>query len=127
MLSYPLENILKILLIEDSRVDRLVIVRTLTSLGAIVEENDTGLLNLQSITDKDLVILDVNLPYRNGLDILKDIRQVSDIPVIMFSSVLKVQEARKNHANAYLKKPLRIRDIEEIMRKLYLFWEINQC
>jgi DNA-binding response OmpR family regulator len=34
----------------------------------------------------DMVLLDINLPYKNGKDILREVRQKSDVPVIMVTS-----------------------------------------
>ena len=33
-----------------------------------------------------MVLLDINLPFKNGKDILHEVRQVSDVPVIMVTS-----------------------------------------
>lgn len=37
-------------------------------------------------TDADLILLDINIPYINGEMLLKELRKVSDIPVIMVTS-----------------------------------------
>jgi two-component system response regulator CpxR len=37
-------------------------------------------------TDFDLLILDIMLPGMNGLEVLKDVRQKSDVPVIMLTA-----------------------------------------
>ncbi|SEQ03741.1 DNA-binding response regulator, OmpR family, contains REC and winged-helix (wHTH) domain [Lachnospiraceae bacterium NE2001] len=34
----------------------------------------------------DMVLLDINLPIKNGKDILREVRQVSDVPIIMVTS-----------------------------------------
>lgn len=34
----------------------------------------------------DMVLLDINLPYKNGKDILREVRLKSDVPVIMVTS-----------------------------------------
>ena len=34
----------------------------------------------------DMILLDINLPYKNGKDILREVRQKSDVPVIMVTS-----------------------------------------
>lgn len=39
-----------------------------------------------SLPDYDLVILDVMLPSRSGLDLLRDIRRRSDLPVILLTA-----------------------------------------
>lgn len=56
-----------------------------------------------------LVILDIILPKKNGIDVLKEIRQYEpDTIMIMLSSLAapeNIQEARINGANFYLVKP----------------------
>ncbi len=36
--------------------------------------------------DPDVVLLDVSMPGKNGFDVLKEIRQVSDVPVLMITA-----------------------------------------
>src|SRR5712691_1572385 len=36
--------------------------------------------------EPDIVLLDVNMPLKNGFEVLKAIRQVSDVPVIMLTA-----------------------------------------
>src|SRR5260221_9973722 len=36
--------------------------------------------------EPDIVLLDVNMPCKNGFEVLKAIRQVSDVPVIMLTA-----------------------------------------
>jgi two-component system response regulator CpxR len=43
-------------------------------------------LKLLSGREYDIVILDVMLPERDGLDVLKEIRDVSNVPVVMLSA-----------------------------------------
>jgi DNA-binding response OmpR family regulator len=44
-------------------------------------------LRLFSDEDPDIVLLDVSLPGRSGFEVLREIRQVSDVPVIMLSAL----------------------------------------
>ena len=44
-------------------------------------------LRLFSDKDPDIVLLDVSLPGRSGFEVLREIRQVSDVPVIMLSAL----------------------------------------
>lgn len=117
---------MKILVVEDSRIDALLISRTLTKEGAEVTINPTGGKVLDQVAEFDLVILDINLPLKSGIEILKEIRTITQIPVIIFSSILKVKQSRDLCVSAYIKKPLRIRETEEIMRNLYRFWRMTE-
>ncbi|MBP5295007.1 MAG: response regulator, partial [Lachnospiraceae bacterium] len=43
-------------------------------------------VNLARSGNYDAVLLDIMLPLKNGLDVLKDIREFSDMPVIMLTA-----------------------------------------
>jgi len=64
----------------------------------------------------DLVILDIILPDKDGIDVLKEIKSIDgNIPVIMLTAVSRVKiavEAMKAGAVDYLTKPF---DIEELI------------
>jgi two-component system response regulator CpxR len=53
-----------------------------------VTASTTGEAGLDCLKEKDfdLVILDIMLPGMNGIDVLKEIRKTSDIPVIMLTA-----------------------------------------
>ncbi len=63
----------------------------------------------------DLVVTDVKMPRLDGMELLKKIRENSDIPVIMvtaFGSIENAVSAIKAGAYDYVTKPLNLRDLE---------------
>ena len=78
----------------------------------------TGKEGIQCIKKEnpDLVILDILLPDKNGLEILKEIKKVNnEIPVIMLTAVSQVKtavEAMKLGAIDYITKPY---DVDELL------------
>src|SRR5437763_15132370 len=65
---------------------------------------------LEAVRDRlpDLVILDVMLPGLNGFEILEELRRVSNVPLIMLTSVAEEEEkvrALRLGADDYLAKP----------------------
>ncbi len=70
----------------------------------------------------DLYILDINIPFIDGLEILKSIKNISEkIKVIMISAninIEKIKEAYKYGCDDYLKKPF---DVEELILKIEKF------
>src|SRR5271170_811017 len=75
----------KILIVDDEPQIRRVLLTTLTSQGYTVAEARTGdeALDQIRIDRPDLILLDVNMPGRSGLETCREIRSTSDIPIIM--------------------------------------------
>lgn len=76
----------------------------------------------------DLVFLDLNLPGRDGREILNGIKQDPDlrrIPVLILSTSQAEQDVLDSyamHANCYIVKPLSYERLLEILVKIRDFW-----
>jgi two-component system, chemotaxis family, response regulator Rcp1 len=76
----------------------------------------------------DMIILDINLPRKNGLEVLEFIKtseSLMHIPVIMLttsSSEKDIMIAYKNHANCFIIKPLGIEDFVNAIHEIENFW-----
>ena len=72
------------------------------------ESVDRG-LELLRTHQPDVIILDIRMPGRNGIDGLRDIRRLdADVSVIMltgFGALSTAQEAVRHEANDYMEKP----------------------
>jgi DNA-binding response OmpR family regulator len=69
----------------------------------------------------DVAILDVTMPEMDGLQVLKEIRKISDIPVLMLTAVSTsniIQDAFLLGADDYLIKPFSAPEILERVYKL---------
>src|SRR5882724_12788247 len=68
-----------------------------------------------------LVLLDIMMPRKDGLETLRDIRRTDpDLPIIMLSgasSPLKVVEAMKSGATDFIPKPVSHEDLHEAIEK----------
>jgi len=80
----------------------------------------------------DLILLDVNLPLKNGYEVLKTIKnneKTKQIPVIMLttsSSEEDINLSIANHANAFITKPIEPEDYSKIKTKVeYFLLKIN--
>ncbi|MDX2379436.1 MAG: response regulator transcription factor [Acidimicrobiia bacterium] len=78
----------KVLVVDDEPTVREVVVGYLRRDGHDVSEapDGTKALELLEAEPPDLVVLDMMLPGVNGLDVLRRVRAVSDIPVIMLTA-----------------------------------------
>lgn len=76
----------------------------------------------------DLIFLDINLPKKNGLEVLQFIKNNADlkhIPVIMLttSSTNKdIKTSYQNYANCYITKPVEIAGYADIIFQIEEFW-----
>ena len=75
-------------MIEDDGGIRSAITRALTDLGHAVSTSDRGMSGLESAVENppDVVLLDLGLPDLDGLQVLKMLRAVSDVPVIIITA-----------------------------------------
>lgn len=86
-----------------------------------------GLEALQRLgehSDIDLILLDINMPYMNGLEFLDSVKQdaaLADIPVIIISTEGKEEDTIRGleaGAAAYIKKPFGSEEILVIIERL---------
>lgn len=76
----------------------------------------------------DLILLDINLPKKNGIDVLKYIKgneAFKHIPVIMLttsSSEKDIHMSYQNYANCYITKPVDIDSFMDVVTKIENFW-----
>jgi two-component system KDP operon response regulator KdpE len=80
-------NATTVLIVDDEPQIRRVMRTTLTSQGYAVVEAKTGEDALEKLRGDHpgLILLDVNLPGISGLDVCREIRQSSDVPIIMLT------------------------------------------
>jgi class 3 adenylate cyclase len=103
-----------LLVVDDNRVNRLLVARTLEQLGHRVAFAENGRQALEALRARpvDLVLLDIEMPEMNGYQTLEALRadpKLHDIPVVMMSSVDEVDSVARcieMGAEDYLFKPV---------------------
>jgi len=110
----------KILIVDDEPQIRRVLLTTLTSHGYTVAESKSGDDALEELRKgrPDLILLDVNMPGRSGLETCREIRSSSDVPIIMLtvrSSEKDKVQALDAGADDYVVKPF---SSEELMARI---------
>jgi two-component system, chemotaxis family, response regulator Rcp1 len=76
----------------------------------------------------DLVLLDINLPKKNGLEVLAEVRKnpnLCRVPIFILSSSGRdedIELAYKLHVNAFLTKPVEFKEFQAFMKLLGSFW-----
>ena len=76
----------------------------------------------------DIILLDVNLPKKNGHEVLKYVKEdenLKHIPVIMLttsSSQKDINLSYNNFANCYITKPVEANDFLAVVTSIENFW-----
>ncbi|MDX2185576.1 MAG: response regulator [Opitutaceae bacterium] len=130
-----------ILLVDDDAFDRDLALRSLSRCGLNQEvatacdgeEALDYLLRRNSFATRGegnptLILLDIKIPKRNGIDVLHHIRtsdQLRLIPVVMLTSSCQETDVVRCYeigANAYVVKPLGFKELNEVVREITTFW-----
>lgn len=130
---------IEILLVEDSPGD--VELTQEAFLGAkianrlhVVRDGDEALEFLyqrgrhESAVRPDLILLDLNMPRKNGKEVLAIIKAdetLREIPVIVLTSSeaeMDVAKSYQLHANAYIIKPVSLQQFLQIVEAVEMFW-----
>jgi two-component system torCAD operon response regulator TorR len=118
----------KILIVEDDPIIRMKIKGHFALAGHTVFEADNGvgmkeILNREKI---DLILLDINLPGEDGIQLTRDVRNTSDIAIIMVTGrtdpidrILGLEMG----ADDYVTKPVEPREL--LVRAKNLLWRIQ--
>ena len=109
----------KILIIEDEKDVNRLLAQTLQDAGyeTFSVYNGLGIVKILEEIQFEMVLLDLILPYKSGDEVLKDIRRISDIPVIVISAKDMVQtkvDLLSAGADDYITKPF---DLEEMLAR----------
>ncbi|MEE1756580.1 response regulator transcription factor [Streptomyces sp. SP18CS02] len=114
----------RVLVVESDTGDAETLIRGLRRHGHLVDRAETGGAALDGYGNADLVLLDLELPDLDGLEVCREIRSVCDVPVIAVTArgseldrVLGLQAG----ADDYLVKPYGFRElvarINAVMRR----------
>lgn len=111
------------LLVDDEAYFRKFIGRVLMNegIGSVIEARDGAeAIALFRVAKPELVVLDINMPRRNGLETLRDLRTLSpDVPIVMLTSVADeaiVERCVEEGADAFIRKDV---PADELVRELH--------
>lgn len=134
-----------ILLVEDNPDDVLLVRRAVKKAALpvslqVVEDGDEAVAYLDGsahFADRerhplpDLVLLDLKLPKRSGLEVLRWVRSQSVLdatPVVVLTSSGEDEDIQKAYAlgaNSYLQKPVAFNGLVQLLGVLDLYWFRN--
>jgi two-component system, OmpR family, copper resistance phosphate regulon response regulator CusR len=108
---------MKILIVEDEANVAEVLKRGLTEEGYTADIATDGKSGLERATtgEYDLILLDVNLPVLNGLDVCKKLRETDELTPVLMLTALSMSDDVVNGLEAgaddYLSKPFRFNEL----------------
>ena len=84
------------MIVEDNRINQTVTRKILEREGVVCDIAENGLiaLNKVKVYDYHLILMDINMPVKNGLDTTREIREFNkEIPILALTAV-EVEEMR---------------------------------
>ncbi|MEO6602558.1 MAG: response regulator [Polyangiaceae bacterium] len=116
----------KVLVVDDSQTIRQHVAEALTRVGFEVIEASDGAAGLQRVEEHEfsMIILDVNMPLLNGMEMLERLSQnpkAANIPVLMLTTEAQrsmIERARRNGAKAWLIKPIKVESLVSTVNKV---------
>lgn len=119
---------LKVLVVEDNTINQRLAVGMLTALGhtgVVVGDGEKALLALQKLKF-DVVLMDVMMPVKDGMEALKEIRAKEAVsgghqPVIMATAHIEPEDKtrfRKAGADGYVAKPIELEALRAELQRV---------
>lgn len=133
-----MENVLKVLLVEDNLIEIMKMKRTISllKLKHTIHEAKNGEEALQFLEDRsnipDIILLDLNMPKINGIEFLKIIKSNDDlkhIPTIILttsSNQKDLLECYRTGMSGYVLKPLKYEDYVKKIETVLAYWSVNE-
>ena len=135
----PVTRPWEILLVEDNPADIRLTQEVLAESGLshrlhVARDGEQALFMVRregdytDLPEPDLVLLDLNLPRKDGREVLAEIKrdpQLNHIPVLVLSTSRTERDVATCyhlHANCYLQKPVDLDAFAELMRGVEDFW-----
>lgn len=114
----------KILVVDDEPDVISTLIESLEALGYRSDGAGNGVQALEKleVNNYDLVITDIRMPEKNGIDLLNNIKvKYPDLPVLIitgYTLAYPPEQARQEGADGYIAKPFRINQIDDLLAKL---------
>lgn len=118
----------RVLVVEDEKDIREIVVKYLKNKDYDVTESENGIGGLEKFrtTNPHMVILDIMMPDISGFEVLKEIRKISDCPVLMLTAKQEEIDRLSGFnfgADDYVSKPFSPKELmkrlEVILRRTY--------
>jgi CheY-like chemotaxis protein len=133
------DHALNILLVDDDEVDVIIVKRAFTNARItnklfVARDGDEALELLRTTwpTERRIMLLDLNMPRMNGIELLKEIRndpELRGLHVIVMTTSTDERdrvEAFQLNVSGYIVKPVTFRAFVEVMAMLNKYWTLME-
>jgi len=123
-----IDDKIKVLLLEDNKINQLLAVEMMAMLGIhLVDVVENGYEGLQKAmaTQYDLIVTDIRMPIMDGIEFTQEIRkknQYKTVPIIALTANVQEEQVKVYYSvgmNNCLMKPVNITDLQKVL-ELYL-------
>lgn len=130
---------IKILLVEDNLADTVLIQESLLDsklnldIDTVIDGEKAMAYLYELLANNkqnlpDLIILDLNMPRKDGREVLKEIKDHAElcvIPVVIMTTSENEEDVKfayRHHANSYIRKPVDMHEFTKIISSINNFW-----
>lgn len=134
--------VIKILLVEDNPADVRLVKEAFkySKIKTKIYVTEDGLKAMNFLKNKgkyveaskpDIILLDLNLPRKDGREVLKEIKEnntLKSIPVVILTTSSAEEDiinTYKNNANCYIQKPVDLDQFVSVIQSIQDFWLNN--
>ena len=124
---------MKVLIADDEKLIRDVIKEYCLGSGYEVLEAVNGIEAVEKAQDADIIVLDIMMPKMDGIETLKELRTISEVPVIMLTAIK--EETDKIHSfdlgvDDYVTKPFSPKElvsrVKAVLKRCGMLKEVYQ-
>jgi CheY-like chemotaxis protein len=114
-----------ILVVDDSEINRLIIVESLKSKGFSTCEASDGQQAIDMIVSRkpDLVLLDLIMPVMDGFDAMAKLHEMNiRVPIIVITAYLKensINRCKELGADGFLTKPIKMQELFKLISGIF--------
>ena len=120
---------LRILVVDDNAVNRIIARKLLEDKGYLIDEEENGIDAINRIMETDpydIILMDVHMPGIDGYETTRRIRNMDDrtranVPIIAVSGDVyeeDVERSRRAGMNAHIPKPIAIDNLLSVIKEL---------
>lgn len=129
--SLIIERPVKVLIVEDDRINQVVISRILNQIGCTIDIAGNGKQALEMLNEQEyeLILMDIQMPIMDGISAAREIRRREEssgkhIPIIALSAYALSGDGDKFIAagmDGYVSKPVKIKELYETIMEVMNF------